>query len=122
MNETHTAVVSLLLDGEPVDPDALAGALEDSETRAALVDFVRLRRGLNPVSATLPPSLQALRRRPVPRVAIRWVAAAALLVLVFLAGWIAPRPFSGHSPDPGGSPPVPVRVEKFEPGVDWSVR
>jgi hypothetical protein len=54
--------------------------------------------------------------------AIRWSAAAALLVLVFLAGWLAPRPSTQPFPDPGGSPPEPARVEKFEPGVDWSFR
>lgn len=117
----HTAVLSAFLDHEPVDPDALAAALDDPEARAALVDFVRLRQGLGPASEALPASLQTLRRRPVVRtMALRWSAAAALLVLVFLAGWMAPRPAG----DTRGvtAPPDPVRVEKFVPGVDWSFR
>jgi ferric-dicitrate binding protein FerR (iron transport regulator) len=120
MNETHTAIVSAFLDHEPVDPDALSAALDDPEARAALVDFVRLRQSLDPVTA-LPASLQTLRRRPVVRtVVLRWSAAAALLVLVFLAGWMAPRP--GGDARGVTAPPDPVRVEKFVPGVDWSFR
>jgi len=117
----HTAVLSALLDHEPVDPDALSAALDDPDARAALVDFVRLRQRLDPVTAPLPASLQTLRRRPVVRTAaLRWSAAAALLVLVFLAGWVAPRP--GGDARGATAPPDPVRVEKFTPGVDWSFR
>ncbi|MEX2663712.1 MAG: hypothetical protein WD227_17400 [Vicinamibacterales bacterium] len=121
MNETHTAIVSAFLDHEPVDPDALSAALDDPEARAALVDFVRLRQELGRAGDGLPASLQTLRRRPVARtVALRWSAAAALLVLMFLAGWMAPRP--GGDASGVTAPPDPVRVEKFVPGVDWSFR
>jgi hypothetical protein len=121
MNETHTAIVSAFLDHEAVDPEALSAALDDPDARAALVDFVRLREGLGPASDALPASLQTLRRRPVVRtVALRWSAAAALLVLVFLAGWMAPHP--GGDGRGVTAPPDPVRVEKFVPGVDWSFR
>lgn len=122
MNETHTAVVSAFLDNEPVDPDALGAALDDPEGRAALVDFVRLRQGLGAGTDPLPASLATLRRRPVARIAaLRWSAAAALLVLVFLAGWLAPRPWTREALS-AAAPPEPARVEKFEPGVDWSFR
>jgi hypothetical protein len=121
MNETHTAVVSAFLDNEPVDPDALGAALDDPEGRAALVDFIRLRRSVDAAGDPIPASLQTLRRRPVARMAaLRWSAAAALLVLMFLAGWMVPRPRSGAG-EPV-APPEPARVEKFVPGVDWSFR
>ena len=117
----HTAVLSLFLDHEPVDPDALSAALDDPDARAALVDFVRLRQDLRRPSDALPASLQTLRRQPEVRtVALRWSAAAALLVLVFLAGWMAPR--SGRDARDITGPPEPVRIEKFTPGVDWSFR
>jgi ferric-dicitrate binding protein FerR (iron transport regulator) len=121
MNETHTAIVSAFLDHEPVDPEALSAALDDPDARAALVDFVRLRQDLGLASDALPASLQTLRRQPVVRtVALRWSAAAALLALVFLAGWMAPRS-AGDATGVTG-PPDPVRVETFTPGVDWSFR
>src|SRR5687767_5181977 len=63
----HTAVLSALLDHEPVDPDALSAALDDAEARAALVDFVRLRQGLGQATEVLPASLQTLGRRPLVR-------------------------------------------------------
>jgi hypothetical protein len=115
------AIVSALLDHEPVDPEALSAALDDPNARAALVDFVKLRHDLGPATDALPASLQTLRRRPMfLAVALRWSAAAALLVLVFLAGWMAPR--SGGDAAGVTAPPDPVRVETFTPGVDWSFR
>ena len=40
---THTETLSAFVDGETVDLDRLALALEDAEARRALVDFARLR-------------------------------------------------------------------------------
>jgi hypothetical protein len=42
IDEQHV-VLSALVDREPVDPEALATALEDPAGRRALVDFIRLR-------------------------------------------------------------------------------
>jgi hypothetical protein len=119
MNDMHTATISALVDGEYVDPAELAQALEDAEARAALVDFVRLRREVLADTAPLPPSLASLRRPARIALVTRWAAAAALLVLVFLAGLIAPRPWTGTSSASPDSPPAPVRTEEFVPGVDW---
>jgi hypothetical protein len=116
---TDTEILSALLDGEPVDADRLALTLEDASARATLVDFVRLRtvaRDDEPV----PASVSRLRRRSAAQL-LRWPAVAAALLVVFLAGWFAPRPSRGPSPSSASTelPPEPARVEKFVPGVDW---
>ena len=123
MNETSTDMISAFLDNEPVDPDELASALEDAAGRALLVDFVRVRQAVARADDPLPASLATLRARPIARVAlVRWTAAAALLLLFFLAGWMSPRPFTSADDAPESAPPAPTRVEKFVPGVDWSFR
>lgn len=123
MTDQNIGIISALVDQEPVDPDALVKALEDPDARAALVDFVRLRREVAAAPEPIPTSLATLRRPPFGRaMAIRWSAAAALLVLVFLAGWMAPRPFGSVLQISEAAPPQPARVEKFVPGVDWSFR
>jgi hypothetical protein len=116
MTTLHTDTISAFFDGEPVDPDRLADALEDGEARAALVDFARMRARLRAGDPPLPASLNS--RRPVAGLGwLRWPAVAALLVLVFLAGLAAPRPWI--DPIDRTAPPTPARVEKFTPGVDW---
>ena len=123
MNETSTDIISSFVDHEAVDPDALAAALEDPASRALLVDFVRLRQAVAATDGPLPASLATLRPRPIARVAVvRWTAAAALLVLFFLAGWMSPRPFTPADDVSESAPPPPARVETFVPGVDWSFR
>lgn len=117
MNMHHTEVLSALLDSEPVDPDAVSLALDDPDARAAFVDFIRLREAARRDADTLPASLHQRRRdEPVGRVVLQWAAAAAVLVLVFIAGLLTP--LGGRGSD-DAEPPRPARVEKFEPGVDW---
>lgn len=120
MTEDFTDTVSAFVDGEVVDPGRLATALEDREARGALVDFVRMRAAVRAGDQPLPASLSTLRRPPVTGLRLlRWPAVAALLVLVFLAGLVAPRPWQ-TPPDAGReTPPRPARIEKFTPGVDW---
>jgi len=124
MNETSTQIISAFVDNEPVDPDGLAAVLEDPASRAMLIDFVRLRQEVAGPDVPLPRSLARLRsRQAVARLPIvRWSAAAALLVLVFLAGWMSPRPLLSSDDTAVSAPPQPARVEKFVPGVDWSFR
>jgi hypothetical protein len=120
MTEHFTDTLSAFVDGEPIDPDRLAAALEDPGARAAVVDFVRMRAVVRAGDQPLPASLGTFRRPPVGGLRVlRWPAVAALLVLVFLAGLAAPRPWQ-TAPEPSSeTPPAPARIEKFTPGVDW---
>lgn len=119
MTEDLTNTMSAFLDGESVDPNQLAAALEVPDARAALVDFVRMRAAVRAGDQPLPPSLAAFRRPPAAGLRLlRWSAVAALFALVFLAGLVAPRPWTSTG-ERGDAPPAPSRVEKFVPGVDW---
>jgi hypothetical protein len=120
MTDNFTDTLSAFVDGEPIDPDRLAAALEDSGARAAVVDFVRMRAVVRAGDQPLPASLGAFRRPPVGGLRVlRWPAVAALLVLVFLAGLAAPRPWQTPPEPSSETPPAPARIEKFTPGVDW---
>ena len=125
MIDDFTDTISTFLDGEPVDADRLAAALEDPDARAVLVDFVRMRAVMRAGDLPLPASLKSLRSALSERSEskgarlLRWPAAAALLVLVFLAGLVAPRPWDAPVDRATDAPPAPTRVEKFTPGVDW---
>ena len=118
MNSTYSETLSAFMDGEAVDPATLAAALEDGAAREALVDFARLRHAAQAASPALPSSLARRQGHAASRIAaLRWFAAAALLVLAFLAGLLTPLPTRGsRSSD---VPPQPSRTERFEPGVDW---
>ena len=120
MIDDFTPTISAFVDGEPVDPNHLAMALEDPEARAALVDFVRMRAAVRAGDPPLPASLGSLRHPPTgPLPGLRWAAVAALLILVFLAGLMAPRPWAPGRGASAEAPPAPARIEKFTPGVDW---
>ena len=126
MTDDHfTPAISAFVDGEPVDVDQLAAALEDPQGRAALIDFVRMRAAMRAGEPPLPASLASLRptgKRPFDSLrSLRagWPAVAALLVLVFLAGLLAPRPWATNLDERAEAPPAPTRVERFTPGVDW---
>ena len=119
----HTALLSAFCDGEPVDPDALATALDDPSGRHALVDFARLRAVVNDPSEPLPASLSRLRARPSRfAMAIPLPAVAALVVLVLLGAWMLPRPSWIPVRSTDQQPPTPARVVQYTPGVDWQNR
>lgn len=109
------AVLSALIDREPVDPDALAVALDDPVGRAELVDFVRLRARVADQVAIEPPVAAPRIRRPrLP--AKTWIARAALVLLTLGFGaaggaWYVEQRES--------RPPAATRVVQFVPGVDW---
>lgn len=123
MTEDFTGTLSAFIDGETIDPDRFGAALEDPAARAALVDFVRMRAAMRAVDQPLPASLVTFRpalgepRESKGRV-LHWPAVAALLVFVFLAGLLAPRPWKPRT-ESTDAPPAPSRIEKFTPGVDW---
>ena len=106
------AVLSALIDREPVDPGQLAIALEDPAGRQALVDFVRLRGRLDDELADDEPVV----RPHAPSRAKAWLARAAMVLLSLTAGtaagawWVEWRE---------SRPPEPDRIVRFVPGVDW---
>ena len=113
MTTDHAELLSALMDREPVDPDALARALEDPEARRALVAFAAIRHQLHAPApgesawlATRAPRLAA--SRPL-RDRWRLVAAAVLLVGGLGAGVIAERYRSQQRP------PEPTRVVQLDP-------
>lgn len=119
MNTRHTETLSAFVDGEPVDLTQLADALEDAEARRGLIDFAKLREAARSDAIPLPVSLGQLRSSRGYGRLLRWTAAAAVLLLVFIAGLFTPFPPRDDSAAGVQPPPSPVRVERFEPGVDW---
>lgn len=115
--DARFAVLSALIDREPVDPDALSVALEDSAGRAELVDFVRLRARM---AETLDEPVAPIGREPashVPASHVKvWIARAALLLLPLLFGAAAGAWFMQRR-EP--RPPTPTRIVQFVAGVDW---
>lgn len=121
--------LSAFLDGEEVEAEALAAALSAEGAREALLDFALLRAEIQrDESEPSPQTVRSIRRRlgdgrrtawwarviPVPAAA----AAAVLLIGVALSVW-AGHAWRGAPADLSEPPPVPDRVIRFEPGVDW---
>ena len=66
MKTDHAELLSALINREPVNPDALAVALDDPEARRALVGFARVRAELH---APTPGEREWLASHPAPRTA-----------------------------------------------------
>jgi hypothetical protein len=116
MNDTHFDIISAFLDGEAVDPDALAATLAHSDARALLADFLKLRATMDDDDGALPPSLMRLRAR---RVAM-WSAPVPLPVAVMLALLVGAASFAvSERPADAPGPPAATRTIRFESGVDW---
>ena len=109
------AVLSALLDREPVDPDAVAAALEEQGGRAQLVAFVRLRavtrESLDIESAEAP--VRGAMRVQSSGTLMRRAAAVLLPVVLALGGAVLYERWDDNRP------PAPDRVVEFTPGVDW---
>jgi negative regulator of sigma E activity len=113
MTTDHAELFSALMDREPVDPDALARALDDAGARRALVAFVSLRQTLQ---TPAPGESEWVARRDVHlagslRRLRPWslAAAAALLAGAVGVGMVAERARTRDEP------PEPARVVQFEP-------
>lgn len=121
--------IDALLDGEPVDGQALRAALDDQEARDYLVDALLLRRcarEMGPMTFAIPgaPRGGIVRR-------LRWVAAALIVAVSAGAGYAYGKgsdvddASSGYvevmidnrQPPPA---PEPTRTIRFEPGVNWN--
>ena len=112
MTTDHAELLSALIDREPVDPDALAVALDNPEARGALVAFARVRAELH---APVPGEREWMATRQVPGAAPprrqlwRLAAAAVLLAAGLGAGVFAER-YAGRD-----RPPAPARVVQLDP-------
>jgi hypothetical protein len=109
------AVLSALLDREPVDADLLAVALDDPAGRVQLVDFLRLRALVADefaVADGVAGPARALRRSRVKT----WIARVALALLPLSLGAAAGAWFVERRES---RPPTPTRIVQFVPGVDW---
>jgi negative regulator of sigma E activity len=112
MTTDHAELLSALIDREPVDPDALAAALDDLEARRALVAFARVRAELH---APAPGEREWLASHSIPRTAPprrqlwRLAAAAVLLAAGVGAGVLAER-YAAED-----RPPEPTRVVQLDP-------
>ena len=121
------ALVEAFLDGEPVDPQALRTALERADVRDHFVDLLVLREG---VRAMAPGGWSAVGGGGRPGRRVRWIAAAAAVVLSLATGYYtgqrAVSTVEARSVEtvvgidgPPAAPP-PTQVIKLEPGVNWT--
>ena len=108
MPNTHE-VISALLDNEPFDPEELTNALSDPGGRALLIDLVMLRRIVQPAE----PVPAAATAKP-PSRSWRVAAAAAVLVLSIVGGYIAGE---RRAAIVSSEAPTPTRVVEAEPFV-----
>jgi hypothetical protein len=112
MTTEHAELFSALMDREPVDPDALARALDDAEARRALVEFATVRQALHgPAPGEAEWLATQTRRGTLTPRRHRWrvAAAAALLVAGLGAGVVAERYRAQQRP------PEPSRIVQFDP-------
>jgi hypothetical protein len=120
------AVVEAFLDGEAVDPRRLRHALDEPGLRDHLVDLLVLREGvrrITPGGWTSTPAAAAASR-------VRWLAAAAAVLVALSAGYytgqrtvVASESFGGETVvavESAPSPPTPTQVIRLEPGVNWT--
>ena len=128
LDEQAYLVVAALADGEPVDPDALKLALEESAVRDYLVDLMALRKTVVAVAAT-----SDVRWRERQSIWSRrgWLTAAAAVLLSLTAGYFAgqrtgvqaaPAPVMETVVHLDGAvtAPKPTRVISLRPGVNWT--
>lgn len=120
-------IIEAFIDGERIDPKALSDALADPAGREHLVELLMLR---GAVAAMGPhqwnPGRAGTRTR-----AMKWLAAAAMLILGVSGGYVAGQRVMAASAsaehieavvgvDPGVVAPAPTRVIALEPGVNWT--
>ena len=113
--EDRYAVLSALIDREPVDPDDVGAALEEREGRELLVSFARLRAAVSHEVDAEATAVPRLPSSPESRWAGTWRLAAAILLplLMGLGGGYWWRQHEANQP------PTPTQVARFVPGVDW---
>jgi len=120
------AVVEAFLDGEAVDPRRLRHALDEPGVRDHLVDLLVLREGVRRIT----PASWSSSRATTGGTRLRWLAAAAAVLVALSAGYYTGQRTVTASESPGGetfvafesapAPPNPTQVIKLEPGVNWT--
>jgi negative regulator of sigma E activity len=126
MNAETLEVLSGFVDGESVDPEALAAALLSPGGREALLDFARLRSAIAADDTRPSPAfygrmaevLQSTRPGVVLHVA-GWRRFAAAAVVALAALGLVDLGLRLRNPRGVEKPPRPDRVLQFQPGVDW---
>ena len=125
MNEQPLEIISAFFDGEDADPTDLTEALAAPGGRDFLVELVELRFCLNRDDAKPSESFDKKMERILePRVP-RWttripiaVAATIFVGIALIGFWIGSM--SHEVPKSStDSLPIPNRVLKFQPGIDW---
>ena len=124
MNDDAVVILSALMDGEVVRPEALADALLVPGARETLVDFARLRAEVGadesrPSGAFYAAIHHVLGTRARPRRGawrvLQGVAAAIVLALAAVGALSLPERIAAGRDEP----PRATRVLRFTPGVDW---
>jgi hypothetical protein len=123
MSMDANEVLSAFVDGEPVDPAALASALRAPGARETLIEFALLRAAFADEDRPSERFVERMRERLGERRSLRrarplrFVTAAAVLALAGLGALDLGRRFR---PERSVDEPPPVsRVLRYEPGVDW---
>ena len=120
------AVVEAFLDGEAVDPGKLRRALDEPGVRDHLVDLLVLREGVRAIT----PGSWSSSRAAAGGSRLRWLAAAAAVLVALSAGYytgqrtvVASEPRGGETivaVESAPAPPRPTQVIRLEPGVTWT--
>jgi hypothetical protein len=124
------AVVDAFIDGEAVNGAALKRALATAEHRDHLVDILVLRRTVGGMPAFAP--VAAIERRRRLASPLHWIAAAAVVTLGSLGGYLAGQRHGAPLPESwtsasfveidlsqSSSAPAPTRVIQLKPGLNW---
>jgi len=131
MKAESEELLSLLVDGEQVDPDALAAALAEPDATETLVQYARVHRAvLNPDMRPSDQFYEKMCRQldAGPRRTIPWraaLAAAAVIVVSVLGGmWLGwsmlptrsvPVPVVMHTPGPPNIAETPANIRILVP-------
>jgi hypothetical protein len=124
------AVVDAFIDGESVNGAALKHALATPEGRDHLVDLLVLRQTVG----AMPPFavVHAIERRRPLAGPVRWIAAAAVVMMGVLGGYLVGQRHGLLPPDSWtsasfveidlsqpSSAPAPTSVIQLKPGLNW---
>ena len=120
-------VIAAFADGEPVSATELSAALAHEDARAYLIDVLALRNLMDGR-----PQLPVVNVAAPARNRVRWITAAAALVVAGVAGGysagrhtVSPAanvtPSGVVAPAPAGAP-APTHVFRMENGVNWNER